>query len=66
MIAAAPDPSKQARGTTKGGSMSIEQAANGRRDYVPSKIVHTEKIETRAAHCAKAEDTSCGAGSIQG
>ena len=30
-----------------------------RREYFPPRIVHTEKLETRAVACMKADD-SCG------
>jgi hypothetical protein len=38
---------------------------NLRKEYFPPRIVHTEKIETRAAVCARGNDATCGAGPIQ-
>lgn len=38
--------------------------AASRREYFPPRIVHTEKIETRAVACTKADD-SCASGPIQ-
>jgi len=35
-----------------------------RKDYSAPHIIHTEKLEARAAVCSKAND-SCAAGSIQ-
>jgi hypothetical protein len=36
-----------------------------RKEYFPPRIVHTERIETRAVTCAKSDDASCGAGPIK-
>lgn len=36
-----------------------------RKEYFPPRVVHTEKIETRAVTCAQATDAQCGAGPIQ-
>jgi hypothetical protein len=36
-----------------------------RKEYFPPRIVHTEKIETRAVACSLADDATCGAGPIQ-
>lgn len=46
--------------------MSTEDTAPiARKDYFPPKIVHTEKIETRAVACAMGDEAHCGAGPIQ-
>jgi hypothetical protein len=36
-----------------------------RKEYFPPRVVHTEKIETRAVACSMATDPQCGAGPIQ-
>ena len=36
-----------------------------KKPYAKPAIVHTEKLEARAINCAKADDTTCGAGPIQ-
>lgn len=50
----------------KGGTMNTNHNAHeSRKEYYPPRIVHTEKIETRAVACAKADDATCGNGPIQ-
>jgi len=39
--------------------------SSARKEYFPPRIVHTEKIETRAVACALGNDAQCGAGPIQ-
>jgi len=41
------------------------QQSSEKKEYFPPKIVQTEKMAARAVVCAKADDTSCGAGPIQ-
>jgi hypothetical protein len=41
-----------------------DKARESRKEYFPPKIIHTEKIETRAVACSKATDAACGAGPI--
>ena len=36
-----------------------------RKDYAAPRITHTEKIEGRAAACAKSDDGACSGGPIQ-
>jgi hypothetical protein len=43
---------------------SEDVVPQSRKEYFPPKIVHTEKIETRAVACTMA-DNSCAAGPIQ-
>lgn len=43
--------------------MSIRETA--RKEYAPPKIVHTEKLETRASTCAKS-DSNCTTGAQAG
>lgn len=51
--------------TKKGSPMKSEDVVpQSRKEYFPPKIVHTEKIETRAVACTMA-DNSCAAGPIQ-
>jgi hypothetical protein len=38
---------------------------SARKEYYPPRIVHTEKIETRAVVCSKSDDLSCSSGPIQ-
>ena len=45
--------------------MSERDTRPERKEYFPPKIVHTEKIETRAVSCAMASDGACSAGPIQ-
>ena len=49
-----------------GDPMSTEDTASAsRKDYFPPKVVHTEKIETRAVACSKGDEAHCGSGPIQ-
>jgi hypothetical protein len=45
--------------------MAEKTTNDSRKEYFPPKIIHTEKIETRAVTCAMADDATCGAGPIQ-
>ena len=45
--------------------MSASERKPARKDYAAPRITHTEKIEGRAAACARADDASCAAGPIQ-
>ena len=45
--------------------MSASETKSARKDYAAPRITHTEKIEGRAAVCAKADDGACAAGPIQ-
>lgn len=36
-----------------------------KKTYERPAIVHTEKLEARAAQCARSDDATCGAGPIQ-
>ena len=36
-----------------------------KKNYDRLAVIHTEKLEARAVVCAKADDTTCGAGPIQ-
>ena len=38
---------------------------SSRKEYFAPRIVHTERIETRAVACAKSDDAACGAGPIK-
>jgi hypothetical protein len=44
--------------------MADKRNSSPRKEYFPPRIVHTEKIETRAVACALGND-ACGAGPIQ-
>ena len=41
-----------------------EERQSERKEYFPPKVIHTEKIETRAVSCNLADD-SCAPGPIQ-
>jgi len=43
----------------------MKDDAGIRKEYFPPKIVHTEKIETRATVCTKSDEATCGGGVIQ-
>jgi hypothetical protein len=45
--------------------MASQIATEQRREYFPPKIVHTEKMEARAAVCVQSDEATCGAGPIQ-
>jgi hypothetical protein len=45
--------------------MSERDTRSERKEYFPPKIIHTEKIETRAVVCAMADDATCSSGPIQ-
>jgi len=46
--------------------MKNDNASNAsRKEYLPPKIVHTEKIETRATACVRGDDAHCAGGPIQ-
>ncbi len=36
-----------------------------RKPYDVPRILHTEKLESRAVSCSKADDTTCAGGPIQ-
>ena len=38
---------------------------NDKQEYFPPKIVHSEKLTTRATACMKSDDATCGTGPIQ-
>ena len=42
-----------------------ERDDDTRKEYFPPRIVHTEKMTSRATMCAKADSATCGAGPIQ-
>jgi hypothetical protein len=39
--------------------------ASERKEYSPPRILHTEKIETRAVVCARADGDICSAGPLE-
>ncbi len=41
------------------------QSPKPRKEYSAPKVLHTEKIETRAVVCAKADVVSCADGPLQ-
>ena len=41
------------------------QENGSRSGYAAPKILHTEKLTSRAVVCAKADDGTCGSGPIQ-
>lgn len=45
--------------------MADKELETTKKDYLPPKIVHSEKIEGRSVACAMADDASCAAGPIQ-
>jgi len=45
--------------------MANKEASVVRKEYFPPRIIHTEKVETRAVACSLADDATCGAGPIQ-
>jgi hypothetical protein len=45
--------------------MAVKEGSSGRKEYFPPRVVHTEKIETRAVICAMADDAQCAGGPIQ-
>jgi hypothetical protein len=45
--------------------MSASERKPVRKDYAAPRITHTEKIEGRAAACARADDATCGGGPLQ-
>lgn len=36
-----------------------------KKSYESPAVIHTEQLEARAVVCAKADDSTCGAGPIQ-
>ena len=45
--------------------MAEHEVSEGKREYFAPKIVHTEKITTRAVSCSKENDANCGSGPVQ-
>ena len=45
--------------------MEAKRDEEARKEYFPPKIVHTEKIETRAVVCTMGDEATCGGGIIQ-
>jgi hypothetical protein len=41
------------------------KTADSRKEYLPPKITHTEKLEARAVACSQSTDATCGAGPLQ-